>query len=94
VTVVSGSSPLIALAQIGHFDILRALFSRVCISEEVLQEVVVAGTGLPASLEVAESDWIETHKLQNLPELFSLRERYRLGVGELSAVCSGERIES
>ena len=38
--VVSDSSPLVILAKLNHFDLLRTLFSQVYISAEVRHEVV------------------------------------------------------
>lgn len=43
--VVSNSSPLITLAQIGRLDLLPALYGSITIPREVHQEVVVAGLG-------------------------------------------------
>jgi predicted nucleic acid-binding protein len=86
VIVVSDSSPLVILAKLNYFDLLRTLFSQVYISAEVRHEVVVSGAGLPGASEVDRADWIKTEQLQNRRELFELRERYGLGIGELSAI--------
>ena len=40
-TVISNSTPLIYLAAIGKFDILKALFERIMIPLAVYHEVVV-----------------------------------------------------
>jgi predicted nucleic acid-binding protein len=59
VIVVADSSPLIALAKIGCFDLLKGLYPRLHISGEVYAEIVVAGAGMPGASQVAKSDWIE-----------------------------------
>jgi predicted nucleic acid-binding protein len=86
VIVESDSSPLVILAKLAYFDLLRTLFSQVYISAEVRHEVVVSGAGLPGASEVDRADWIETKQVQNQAELFELRERHGLGIGELSAI--------
>jgi uncharacterized protein len=47
VIVVSNSSPLITLARVGRFDLLRQLFEQIHIADEVYREVVVRGAGHP-----------------------------------------------
>ena len=84
--VVADSSPLVILAKLGSFDLLRRLFARVYISTEVQQEVVVSGAGLPGSSEVDHAEWIEAKHLGNPADLLVLRERHALGVGELSTI--------
>jgi uncharacterized protein len=86
VIAVSNSSPLIILARLGCFPLLNQLFSRLAISSEVYQEVVVAGKGLPGATEVAGAVWIERRELQ-APAVLSLAlSQYPLGAGELSAI--------
>jgi predicted nucleic acid-binding protein len=46
VTVISNSSPLISLAKIETFDLLKQLYGSVTISAEVYAEVVVSGAPL------------------------------------------------
>jgi predicted nucleic acid-binding protein len=67
VIVVADSSPLIALAKIGCFDLLRRLYYRLHISSEVYAEIVVAGAGMPGASQVVKSDWIEVIPIQNPP---------------------------
>jgi predicted nucleic acid-binding protein len=56
VIVVADTSPLIALAQIGCFDLLRRLYPRHHISSEVYAEIVVAAAGMPGASQEAKSD--------------------------------------
>ena len=86
--VVSDSSPLVILAKLNHFDLLRTLFSQVYISAEVRHEVVVSGAGLPGASEVDRATWIETKQVQNRTELSEL------GIGELSAIVLAKEIRA
>ena len=83
---VSNSSPLIILAKLGCFPLLNRLFSRLIISSEVYNEVVVAGKGLPGATEVASAVWIERGQLQAPATLAAALNQYPLGAGELSAI--------
>lgn len=48
-SVISNSSPLMNLAIIGHLDLVKALFGRVLVPEEVWHELTIAGKGKPGS---------------------------------------------
>ena len=52
-TVICNSTPLIYLAAIGKFDILKALFGRITIPLAVYHEVVVQGAGRWGAAETA-----------------------------------------
>lgn len=56
--IVADSGPLINLARIGRFDLLRALYTTLVIPQAVYREVVVRGNGQPGSQEVAQAGWI------------------------------------
>ena len=92
--VVSDSSPLVILAKLTHLDLLRTLFSQVYISAEVRHEVVVSGAGLPGASEVDRADWIETREVQNRAELFEMRGRHGLGIGELSSILLAKELRA
>ena len=85
-TVVSDSSPLVILTKLGCFDLLNRLFSRVYISAEVHDEVVVVGTGLPGAAEVSSAKWIEVKQLQNPASLLAAQQKQALGLGEISTI--------
>jgi predicted nucleic acid-binding protein len=93
VNAVSDSSPLIVLAKLDCFDLLRQIFTRIYISVEVYREVVVAGAGRPGSAEVEKADWIETKALQDEDSLLAAQEKFALGAGELSTFFSPKRPE-
>ncbi len=92
--VVADSSPLIALAKIGCFDLLKKLYPRLRISGEVYAEIVVAGAGMPGASQVAKSDWIEVVPIQNPAGLIDTALRHRLGLGELSTVMLGKELHA
>ena len=58
--VVSNTTPLIGLAVVGQFDLLRQLFGRIIIPEAVFAEAVLFGREQGgAKQEVTNADWIE-----------------------------------
>jgi len=64
VSVVSNSGPLINLAKVGQFSLLKDLFQRVLIPKGVFEEVVVRGAGQPGSMETRSARWISRRKLK------------------------------
>jgi len=86
VIVVSNSSPLITFARIGRLDLLKQLFERIHIADEVRQEVVVRGAGRPAADAVLQADWIEIHPAASAAHLAAMRARHALGAGELATL--------
>ncbi|HBY98362.1 MAG TPA: hypothetical protein DEP84_31205 [Chloroflexi bacterium] len=56
--VVANAGPLIALAQIGHFDLLPLLYSELYLPAAVQDEVVASGQGRPGAVEVSAAQWI------------------------------------
>jgi predicted nucleic acid-binding protein len=93
VIAVSDSSPLIVLAKLDCFDLLRQIFTRVYISVEVYREVAVSGSGRPGAAEVEKADWIETKALQNKGGLLALQEKSALGIGEISTILLAKEIQ-
>ena len=65
--IVCDSGPLIALAKIERFDLLKSLFGRIYISERVWAEVVLKGRGKPGAQETEEAIhlWIEKRDVQD-----------------------------
>ena len=63
--VVSDSSPLIHLSQIGRLSLLRKLFGELLIPPTVYREVVVEGRERPGSREVGEASWIKVVEVRN-----------------------------
>ncbi len=63
--MVSDSSPLTHLSQIGRLNLLRKLFDELLIPPAVYREVVVEGRGRPGSREVREASWIKVVRVRN-----------------------------
>ena len=64
--IVSNTTPLIGLASIRRFDLLRKLFSEVHIPHAVYDEAVVAGREEGgAKREVSSASWIETSRVRD-----------------------------
>ncbi len=95
--VVSNASPLIILAKISYFHLPQRLFNKITISEEVWDEVVVKGSGLPGSIETqqaSQSGWIHISQLVNSAQLITWRSQYSLGAGELSTILLAKEIQA
>jgi predicted nucleic acid-binding protein len=76
--IISDSSPLIALAKIGRFELLRDLFKEIHISKAVHREVVVRGKEKTGEKEVTQGikkGWIKVLEVKE-------REPYALLLGE------------
>ena len=91
---VADSSPLIILARLDCIDLLNKLFSRIYILTEVHQEVVVSGAGLPGASEVEKAEWVGVKNLQNQEDLLAARQKYALGLGELSTILLAKEIHA
>jgi len=63
--VVSDSTILIGLVKIGKLDLLKEIFSKVFVSEEVFKEVVERGKGKPGSKVIKETAWIEAEPVKD-----------------------------
>ncbi len=92
--VVADSSPLIILAKVNCFDHLNRLFPHLYITPEVQNEVVVSGAALPGAAEVAKATWIEVKRLENQSALLTAREKYPLGIEELSTILLGKDMQA
>jgi predicted nucleic acid-binding protein len=86
VTVVSNSSPLISLAKIEMFGLLKQLYGGLLVSAEVYAEIVIAGAGLPGSSEAAGASWIQVKEVKRRADLTAAQQRFGLGLGELSTL--------
>lgn len=80
--VVCNSGPLVALAGIGHLDLLQKLYKEVLIPEAVYQEITHAITMLGAK-QVKEATWLCRTQLSTPPDPLLLGE---LGHGEAEVI--------
>ncbi len=81
--VVSNTTPLIGLASIGRFELLRLLFGKITIPQAVYYEAVVAGREEGgAKREVSEASWIEVVKVRDRLAVEVLLDELDLGEAE------------
>jgi hypothetical protein len=85
--VVSNSTPLIALDACNQLDLLRTLYGRLIIPEEVDREISIGGsTGLPTGLTPDHRVWIEVQPVSSPPSTALLA---RLDAGEAEVITLG-----
>jgi len=89
---VANAGPLIALAQIDHFNLLELLYGQLYIPRAVRDEVVTSGAGRPGTLEVDSADWIQLVNVRDATAVQLLKER--LGAGESEAVVLAIQLEA
>ena len=78
--MISNSTPIICLAKLNKLEILKNLFNKIIIPEDVKEEVVIAGKpGYETISRAIEDGWI---KIENPKENLDLG----LGKGENSAI--------
>jgi len=82
--VVSNASPLINLARIQRFDLLRRFFEYITIPTAVYEEVVVRGQERDGSLDVRNAAWISTAVPADALAVAALTAQ--LDLGEASAI--------
>jgi predicted nucleic acid-binding protein len=81
--VISNTTPLIALAVIRRFDLLRQLFDTIYIPEAVYQEAVVAGREQGgAKHELSSATWIEIRAVQGHQAVHALLSELDRGEAE------------
>jgi predicted nucleic acid-binding protein len=82
-TVVSNSTPLIYLAAIGQFDLLRVLHGRIHIPSAVYDEVVTQGAGRWGAAETGGANWIDQHKVADISQVALLQNHLHGGESEV-----------
>ena len=94
-TDVSNASPLIALAKINHFALLRQLFQNIVVPEAVWEEVVVRGAGKPAAeavLSAHQEGWLHQQLVKDALAVAVLRAT--LGPGESASIVLAREINA
>jgi uncharacterized protein len=81
--IVSNTTPLIGLASIQRFDLLRQLFGEVHVAQAVYDEAVTAGREASgAKHEVSTAAWIKTVSVQDRLAVEVLLDEMDLGEAE------------
>lgn len=81
--VVSNTTPLIGLAIVGQFDLLRRFYGEIILAEAVYQEVVVAGREAGgAKREVSSVGWIQVKAVHDRLAVDVLLDELDLGEAE------------
>jgi uncharacterized protein len=80
--VVSNTSPLINLANIGQLQLLQQLYGQVIIPPAVYDEIVIAGAGQPGAMEVKTYDWIKVEQISNQQMVTLLQVDVDIGEAE------------
>jgi uncharacterized protein len=90
--VIADAGPLIALAQVGCFDLLARLYQTIHIPPAVHYEVVIAGRGRPGATQVGEAAWVCVADAQDPVVVRLLQER--LDAGESQAIALAIRMHA
>jgi hypothetical protein len=91
VIIVSDTTPLSELAKVGQLNLLRDVFGRVIIPEEVYNEVTT-GTH-PAVSVVQSATWIEVHSVSDTQKVSALQGATNLDLGECAAIVLAEELD-
>ena len=92
---VANASPLIALARIDQFSLLKALIQDVVIPEAVWTEVVVRGTGKPAAdlvVQAEQQGWLHRQQVRDTFAAEVLQAN--LGDGEAEAIVLAQELDA
>jgi predicted nucleic acid-binding protein len=90
--VVANAGPLIALARIEQFNLLRSLYGQLHIPPAVRDDVVISSRGRPGEEEVRVSPWIHTVEVRDVTAVQLLKER--LDAGESEAIVLAIELEA
>ncbi len=69
--VIANTTPLIALADIGHLDLLRKLYTEIMIPDAVNSEIMSE----PARTLVSAADWIKVESITGMVQKSSFSSR-------------------
>lgn len=92
---VTNASPLIALAKIDRFFLLKQLFQDILIPEAVWEEVVTRGAGKPAAELTVSAEREEWLRLQPVKDTLAVTVlRATLGSGEAEAIILAQEVKA
>ncbi len=95
IPVVANASPLIALAKIDRFLLLKQLFDEIWIPDAVWEEVVVQGEGKPAAdltRSAEQATWLRRRSITETLTVEVLRAT--LGEGEAEAIVLAQEVSA
>ena len=90
--VVSNTSPLIALTEIGLLSLIPQLYGTITLPGAVFDEITVAGAGAPGADEIREAGWVTTVRLDDTPLVRALR--LELDAGEAEAIACAVQLRA
>ena len=90
--VVSDTTPLSELAKAGQLNLLREVFGRVIIPEEVYREVT-AGIH-PGAVAVPKATWIEVRSVSDPQKVYEIQVARKLDLGECAAMILAEDLDA
>jgi predicted nucleic acid-binding protein len=92
VIVVSDTTPISELTKIGRLGLLREVYQRVIIPQEVYDELMAGPPFVVAATQSA--NWIEVHSVSDSTEVFVLHASTQLGLGECAALILAEELSA
>ncbi|MBI5374193.1 MAG: DUF3368 domain-containing protein [Candidatus Schekmanbacteria bacterium] len=93
---VFDSTPLILLAKISKFELLKKLFSEIHIPRQVYDDVVVMGKGKPGEkeLKAAKGNWINVDTVFHRGAVEKIKGTYKLHPGESEAIVLASELKA
>lgn len=91
--VACDSTILIGLSKIGRLDLLREVFSRISVPQEVFHEVGKKGEGKPGSKRIKDTDWIEIIPVKDTTQVDLLMLSLDKGEAEVLALAKQLRAD-
>ncbi|MGI8990219.1 MAG: DUF3368 domain-containing protein [Bryobacteraceae bacterium] len=91
--VVSDSSPLIYLAALNDFHLLKEFFGSLVIPPAVYEEVVIQGSAYPVAQAVASAVWIGVEPLRRVGAV-EFAPGIRLHAGETQAILLAKHLNA
>lgn len=88
--VVSDTTPISELTKIGRLTLLREVYPRVIIPQEVYDELMAGPLVVVAAMQSA--NWIEVHVVSDSTEVLVLHASTQLGLGECAALILAEEL--
>lgn len=93
--VVCDATPLILLAKLSDFKLLKTLYQQIYIPRQVYDDVVTKGKGKPGEeeLEEGKGDWIKVRTVSSHNKVKELQDIYGLGKGEAAAIIFAKELK-